>query len=166
MFNVFRMHMYRVSRSRSTYILAGLMFVFLLLTFGLAFIIFDDPLGLNVTQAFMTANGSAATISPAVLHRFFIQSNDSVIILLTIFGVLLTYSDFSKGFVKNTYSMFEHKSKLVLAKWGALVACVTVTYVALSLLGLGLGALLRSFEPGEWDAYLRSVSYRCSHWSL
>ena len=52
MFNVFRMHMYRVSRSRSTYILAGLMFVFLLLTFGLAFIIFDDHLGLNVTQAF------------------------------------------------------------------------------------------------------------------
>ena len=71
MFNVFRMHMYRVSRSRSTYILAGLLFVFLLLTFGLAFIIFDDPFKLNVATVFTGLSGKSESVSPAVLHRFF-----------------------------------------------------------------------------------------------
>ncbi len=162
MFNVLRMHMYRVSRSVSTYVLAGLMILFLFLSFGLAFLIFEDPLSIGLADAFKDIYGGGE-VSPSVMHRFFIQSNDAVIILLTIFGVLLTHSDFSKGFAKNTYTMFERKSKFVLAKWGALVSCVTVTYVTLTALGLGLSALLPSFEPVGWDEYLKGwiVVYLC-----
>ena len=163
MFNLFRMHMYRTSRSHSTYILGGLMLVFLFLTFGLAWVVFDDPLGMQLSEAFTELYGGKGTVTPSLLHRFFIQSNDAVIILLTIFGVLLTHSDFSKGFAKNTYCMYEHKSKLVFAKWTSLMACTTITYVCLTALGLAMGALLKSFEPGGWDDYLRAwiVVYIC-----
>ena len=163
MFNVFRMHMYRVSRSRSTYVMAILLFVFFLMAFGIAFLIYDDPLNLGIATAMMEVGGGSADLTPEAVHRFFIQNNDSVIIILTIFGVLLANCDFSKGFAKNTYCMFEHKSKLVFAKWTALVASVSIAYVVMSVLALGMGAVLSSFSPSEWDVYLRAfiVVYIC-----
>ncbi|MBO4928083.1 MAG: hypothetical protein J5379_07540 [Clostridiales bacterium] len=166
MFNVFRMHMYRTIKSRSTLVLGILLLAFIFTHLGLAYIVFEDPLNIQAGALFIRSTVATTKVefTPDLVHMFFIQSNDTFIILLTIFAVLLTHSDFSKGFVKNTYGMFENKGKLVWSKWCAMVACSSIVYVAYSLLSLCLVApLFKTFTSKYWEQYFREffVVYIC-----
>ena len=156
MYNLFRMHIYRTLKSKSTLVLGILLVVFTFLHLGLGYIVFEDPLNIQAGGLYIQSNGSDISLTPDLVHQFFIQGNSALLILLTIFTVLMTNSDITKGFVKNIYGMFEDKGKLVLAKWCAVMSSVTLVYLVTSIVSLGLAILCyrTSYESGNWDLYL------------
>lgn len=163
MSNIIKMHLFRVKRAKSTKVLAILAGLFFLFTFALAFFIYENPLDIDpeILSIFLGENFNGTR--PYMLHEFYFQ-NDSFIILVTIFTVLLATSDISKGYVKNIYGMFEDKSKFVFAKWGAMVICVSIAYAVYSFVSLGLSlALMRSMKATDWVKYINSflVLYLC-----
>ncbi|MBP5493255.1 MAG: ABC transporter permease [Clostridiales bacterium] len=166
MLNLFTMHMYRALKAKSSLVLGIIMVAFMFATFGLAFIIFDDPLKLGIGAAYtqMMVGEGSGNISAAGAHHFMIQSNDAFIICLTIFAVIFANCDFSRGFVKNTYGMFEHRWKQVWSKWTAMTACVSIAYAVCSMLGIALClGLLKNSQFGDASQLLRSlgVVYLC-----
>ena len=153
MFNIFRMHMYRVSKATSTLVIGILLVAFLIFGLGMAHLVYNNPLNLDF-QTIMGTTGVFGTFTASASHQFFIQGNDGFVILITIFAVILTNCDFTKGFAKNTYSMFEKRRPLVFAKWLALVACITGTYIVYSFVSLGLSAaVIKTFEFGSATEY-------------
>ena len=156
MYNLFRMHIYRTLKSKSTLVLGILLVVFTFLHLGLGYIVFEDPLHIQAGGLYIQSNGGDIEVTPDVVHQFFIQGNSALLILMTIFVVLLTNSDITKGFVKNIYGMFEDKGKLVFAKWCAVMSFVTLVYLAVSVVSMGLAFVFyrTSFTPGNWDLYL------------
>ncbi len=154
MFNIFRMHMYRASKAVSTYVILGILFVSLFLTLGLLIIAYDNPL-MGMVSVTMSESGlSISRLTPSVVHLFYIQSSNTYLILVTIFSVIFTNCDFTKGFAKNTYSMFESRRTLVFSKWLALVTCITASYIVYSFAGLGLSAAcVRAFKSAKWGDY-------------
>ena len=163
MFNIFRMHMYRVSKATSTLVIGILLVAFLIFGLGMAHLVYNNPLNLDF-QTIMGTTGVFGTFTASASHQFFIQGNDGFVILITIFAVILTNCDFTKGFAKNTYSMFEKRRPLVFAKWLALVACITGTYIVYSFVSLGLSAaVIKTFEFGSATEYFLGwlVVYIC-----
>ncbi len=156
MLNVFRMHMYRVSKAKSTIVLGIVMMVSLLFALGMAYIIFDNPFNLRFGDVMVTVNPNGFEYTASVVMSFFVQTNSAFIICMTVFAVILTNCDFTRGFAKNTYSLFEHRATLVWAKWIALMTSVTAVYVVFSGLSLVLSALFVSaFEIGGWGEFIR-----------
>lgn len=156
MYNLFRMHIYRTMKSVSTLVLGILLVVFTFIHTGLGYLVFEDPLNIQAGGLFIQSNAGDISLTPDVVHQFFIQGNSAFLILMTIFCVLMTNSDITKGFVKNIYGMFEDKGKLVFAKWCAVMSSITLVYVVTSIVSLGLAILFyrSSFTSGNWDLYL------------
>lgn len=164
MSKLIHMHLFRTSKAKSTYVIGILMLVFLVLTLGLAYIIFENPFGIEEELWELVIGKNSDGTKPYMIHQFFVQGNSAFIILLTIFTVLMTTSDFTKGFVKNTYGIYKDKSIFVMAKWSAMVICVTVVYVVYSLMSLAAaGLIFSSFTSGDWSKYIESflVIYVC-----
>lgn len=156
MLNIFRMHMYRVSKAKSTYVLAIVMAAGLLIRFGLAHLIFDDPLNLEFGGAVLTGNPQKTAFTPSVVNSWCIQSSNTLIICLTIFAVIFANCDFTRGFAKNTYSLYKSRTTLVMGKWVSLMTCISAVYVVFSFLSLGVCALLMpAFESRKWGEYFR-----------
>jgi hypothetical protein len=163
MFNIFRMHMYRVSRAKSTIILSVLLICFLFFGIGIAYLIYDNPLNMSL-GTLVGSSGVLMQYRATDAHQFLVQGNDAFLILTTIFAVIFTNCDFTRGFAKNTYSMFEKRRPLVFAKWSALISCVTGVYIVYSFLALALSAIcVSTFTLGGWGAYFKSwiIVYIC-----
>ena len=156
------MHMYRATKAKSTLVLGILFAAFILIDLVMAMILYDDILHLSISGAMVDASLNISRFSPSDAHNYFLTNSDAFNILLTIFAVIFTHSDYSKGFVKNTYCLFEQKWKLVWSKWTALMTWVTGIYVGYTLISVGLSALLlKSFENTGWGDFFRVfiVSY-------
>ncbi len=157
MSNLFRMHIYRASKAKSTKVIAILLGVFFTITMLLAYVFFENPFDFDEELLDVLSGVMGSGTVPYRIHSFFTQMNSPFIILMTIFTVLLVTSDFSKGYVKNIYGMFQDKSKFVFAKWSAMVACISVIYVAYSLLSIGISAIIfKSFEIKKMDLFFES----------
>ncbi|MBQ0012516.1 MAG: hypothetical protein KBT07_07390 [Clostridiales bacterium] len=157
MSNLFRMHIYRALKAKSTKVIGILLGVFFAITLILAYVVFENPFDIpgDVLDVLVGVKGKGTV--PFRIHSFFTQMNSPFIILMTIFTVLLVTSDFSRGYVKNIYGMFQDKSKFVFAKWSAMVVSVSTIYVAYSLLSLGVTAIcFKSFEMECMDLFFKS----------
>lgn len=164
MFKIFRMHMYRVSKAISTYVLLGVLGASMFLCLILLFALYENPLTSALSISISSTSLDFLHLSPPVVHLFYIQGSNTYLILVTIFSVIFTNCDFTKGFAKNTYSMFDKRRPLVFAKWLALVTCVTVSYIVYSFLSLGLtAAAISAFESAYWTEYFVGffVVYLC-----
>ena len=158
MLNIFRMHLYRVSKATSTFVLAIVMFVCLLFRLGLVHLIYDNPFHIDFNGLLVDGTVSQATLTPWSAHSFMVHQSSSLIICLTIFAIIFANCDFTRGFAKNTYSLFEKRSPLVMGKWTSLMTCITVVYAAFSLLTLGICAVfIPAFEGTEWGEYFSGL---------
>ncbi len=150
------MHMYRASKAKSTLVLGILFAVFIIIDLVLALIIYDDILKISIAGALVDASASLTDFSPSDAHNYYLTNSDAFNIVLVIFAVIFTHADYSKGFVKNTYCLFEEKWKLVWAKWTALMTWVTGIYVAYTFISVGLSALImKSFTHTGWNDFFR-----------
>lgn len=164
MFNIFRMHMYRVTRATSTYVLLGVLVASIFMSLGILFIVYDNPLTSAISLSMSGERMDLFTLTPPTVHQFFIQTSNTYLILVSIFSVIFANCDFTRGFAKNTYSMFEKRRPLVFAKWLSLVTCVSISYVVYSFISLGLSAAcIKSFESTKWTEYIVGffVVYLC-----
>lgn len=156
MFNLYTMHMYRASKAKSTVVLGILFAVFIVIDLVLALILYDDILNISITGAMVDGSMNLTSFTPSDVHNYFMTNSDAFNIVLVIFAVIFTHADYSKGFVKNTYCLFEQKWKLVWAKWTALITWVTGIYVAYTVISVGLCALiLKSFTNSGWGDFFR-----------
>ncbi len=156
MLNIFRMHMYRVSKAKSTIVLAIVMIACLFIRFGLAHLVFDDPLNLEFVSVFASGNSQSSALTPSQVNTWCIQASNSLIICLTIFSVIFANCDFTRGFAKNTYSLYKSRTPLVMGKWASLMTCITAVYVVFSFFSLAFCALLLpAFESKRWGEYIR-----------
>jgi len=156
MLNVFRMHMFRVSKAKSTFVLAIIMIACLFIRFGLAHLIFDDPLNLEFANVVVSGNPQKRAFTPSEVNAWCIQASSSLIICLTIFSVIFSNCDFTRGFAKNTYSLYKSRTPLVMGKWTALMTCISAVYVVFSLFSLAFCALLiPAFEARKWGEFVR-----------
>ena len=157
MFNIFRMHMYRVSRAKSTIVIGILFIAFLFFGIGLAYLVYDKY---NSTMGSLVGTGSGlVSFTASDAQQFLVQGNNSFLILVMVFAVIFTNCDFTRGFVKNTYSMFEKRRPLVFAKWSALITCVTAIYVVYSFLAMVLSSLcISTFEFGSSTEFFRGFA--------
>ena len=164
MFNIFRMHMYRVSKATSTWVMGIVLAAFMLLSLGLFIFIYNNPLTFMADAISVSMNGEGLRLYPSDTLYLFVQSNDALLILIAIFCVILTNCDFTWGFAKNTYCLFKKKTELIMGKWLAMVTCVSGVYIVCSFFGLLSSALfLRPFRPEGWDEFILGffVGYLC-----
>lgn len=164
MSNIFRMHMYRASKAVSTYVILIILAASLFMTLGLLVIAYDNPLTAMVTVTMTESGLEINRLTPTIVHMFYIQSSNTYLILVTVFAVIFTNCDFTRGFAKNTYSMFESRRTLVFSKWLALVTCISASYIVYSFAGLGLSAVcVKAFESARWGDYWVGffVTYLC-----
>lgn len=156
MLNIFRMHMYRVSKAKSTIVLAIVVVACLFIRFGLVHLLFDDPLHLEFGSVLVTGDTKQLDLTPSTVNSFCIQTSNSLIICLTVFAVIFSNCDFTRGFAKNTYSLYKSRTPLVMGKWTSLMTCVTGTYVVLSFFSLAVcGLLMPAFESKKWGEFFR-----------
>ncbi|MBO4496164.1 MAG: hypothetical protein J5752_09950 [Clostridiales bacterium] len=157
MFNLYKMHMYRASRATSTLVLGILFAVFLFINSALASFVFGNALELMLGGGISaTTNFTNEYVYAAEIHNFFINTSDAFNILITIFTVIFVHSDYSKGFIKNTYNLFEEKWKFVVAKWTSLMTWVSGVFWAYSFLSIAISAIiLDKFRFEQIGDYLR-----------
>jgi len=155
MLDLYKMHNYRAAKATSTLVLGILFGAFLAINTALAAFVFGG-------YKFLLGNFAAEsnfldnTVYPATIHTFFVNTSDAFNVLITIFAVIFVHSDYSKGFIKNTYSLFEEKWKFVWAKWTALMTWVSCIFWGYSFLSVGLSAIFVSdFEAANFGDYLR-----------
>ncbi|MBR3057784.1 MAG: hypothetical protein IKG93_07410 [Clostridiales bacterium] len=163
MLNLYKMHLYRASKATSTLVIGILLGVFLIMNSLLAAFLFDDSMIMNLLG--VTVEGTlSGDVYPATVQIFHVNTSDAFNILITIFAVIFAHSDYSKGFIKNTYSLFEEKWKFDLAKWTSMITVVSGIYFAYSFLAVSSNTLLiRTVSASEWGEYFRVlfVSYLC-----
>lgn len=164
MYNIYRMHMYRVSKAVSTYVLLAVLFGTMFMSLGILFLIYDNPVSSALNISMSGAGLDVFHLFPATIHQYYVQSSNTYLILVSIFSVIFANCDFTRGFAKNTYSMFEKRRPLVFAKWLALVTCITASYIVYSFISLGITAVcISAFESAFWGEYFMGyfVVYLC-----
>ena len=157
MFNVYKMHMYRASRATSTLVLGILFAVFLFINSALASFVFGNALELMLGGGVTAStNFTNEYVYAADIHNFFVNTSDAFNILITIFTVIFVHSDYSKGFIKNTYNLFEEKWKFVIAKWTSLMTWVSGVFWAYSFLSIAISAIIiKKFSFDQFGDYFR-----------
>ncbi|MBR2751078.1 MAG: hypothetical protein IKM88_10530 [Lachnospiraceae bacterium] len=164
MLNLYKMHIYRSSKATSTLVIGILLGVFFFINSALAFFVFNDEILMSVAGITAESNYKASSVYPATLHTFHVSTSDAFNILITIFTVIFVNSDYSKGFIKNTYNLFEEKWKFTWAKWTSLITVVSGIFFVYSFLTLFSNAIiLKHFSNSQWGDYFRVllVTYIC-----
>ena len=91
MFNIFRMHMYRVSKATSTWVMGIVLAAFMLLSLGLFIFIYNNPLTFMAEAISISMNGEGIRLYPSDTIYLFVQSNDALLILIAIFWLTLVF---------------------------------------------------------------------------
>ena len=159
MFNLLRMDLYRVIRSKSLYVCFGILLLMVFTAFGLWYVVVS-PQGLELLASLENGGNVQLTgLSKALeeldflmLFRQICLDGGMYNLMLGIFVMLFVCADFQKGFIKNVMAFHQNRwnyvgSKLLTA---AIVdACYLVGMLAVSLvLNQVLGQLV---SPSPWQ---------------
>lgn len=130
-----KMDVYRMRKSRYSYIIFAVLMVFL---------------ALECVAIFAMNASDTAGMPPVVLisvmecAQFMIRA-DVIVMFVMFFAVTFVGTEFSSGFIKNIYSKEAHKFKLFLSKIGTVAIYTALIFISVLILGL-LGELLFGYE--------------------
>lgn len=159
MFNLMRMELYRVIRSKSVYVCFGILTVMVFLSFGLWYLVASPQglklsvrLGLEATTELARTAGLLEGVDFLILFRQICLDGGMYNVIFGIFVMLFVCADFQSGFVKNVMAFHQNRwnyvgSKLLIA---ALVnACYLVGLLGVSMALNQLLGRLVPFSPWQ-----------------
>lgn len=144
MFNLLRMDLYRIKRSKSVYVCFGILMAMMVISFGLWYLMASPrgqelavSLGLGPTELLARTAQALEDIDFLAFFRQICLDGGMYNVIVGIFVMLLVCGDFQSGFIKNIMALHQNRwnyvgSKVLAA--GIVNACYLVLDLAASLL--------------------------------
>lgn len=167
MFNLLRMDLYRVKRSRSVYVCFGIILGMILLSFFLWYLMITpqgrmtaERLGMEMNQTRAEADQMIQGIDFLSFIRQIALAGGSYNLVFGIWVMLFVCLDFHSGFIKNVMSLHQNRWSYVGGKilTAAIVnACYLILYVlACFLMNMALGGMV---PMGRWQDLVFCLSW-------